>query len=239
MATNQKTSFIIEGAGNLLARFRTSSRQRRAKMFLNNFDLTSETKILDLGGWNGVHIHAVLENSPVQPANVYIADIDEQAVKQAAENFGFTPVVIPETGSLPFPDKFFDIVFCSSVIEHVTVPKDSVWTLVSGRIFREEAQRHQNEFAGEIVRLGNGYFVQAPYRWFPIETHSWLPFISYLPRRLQVPLLRFTNRYWVKQTSPDFYLPTRGDMQRYFPDANILEERVLGLTKSLIAYHRN
>lgn len=239
MAMNQKTSFIIEGAGNLLARFRTSSRQRRAKMFLDHFDLTSETKILDLGGWNGVHIHAVLENSPVQPANVYIADIDGQAVQQASERFGFVPVVIPEAGPLPFPDKFFDIVFCSSVIEHVTVPKDSVWTLVSGRIFREEAQRHQGEFAREIIRLGNGYFVQAPYRWFPIETHSWLPFVSYLPRRLQVPLLRFTNRYWVKQTSPDFYLPTVKDMQRYFPEANILEERVLGLTKSLIAYQRS
>lgn len=176
MAMNQKTSFIIEDTEKLLARIRTSSRQRRAKMFLNNFALTSETKILDLGGWNGVHIHAVLKNSPVQPANVYIADIDEQGVKQAAENFGFIPIVIPETGPLPFPDKFFDIVFCSSVIEHVTVPKDSVWTMVSGRIFREEAQRHQSEFAREIIRLGNGYFVQAPYRWFPIETHSWLPF---------------------------------------------------------------
>lgn len=239
MAMNQKTSFIIEGAGNLLARFRTSSRQRRAKMFLDHFDLTSETKILDLGGWNGVHIHAVLENSPVQPANVYIADIDRQAVQQASERFGFVPVVIPETGPLPFSDKFFDIVFCSSVIEHVTVPKDSVWALVSGRVFREEAQRHQGEFAREIIRLGNGYFVQAPYRWFPIETHSWLPFVSYLPRRLQVPLLRFTNRYWIKQTIPDFYLPTVKDMQRYFPEADILEERVLGLTKSLIAYQRS
>jgi len=208
-------------------------------MFLDNFDLTPETRVLDLGGWNGTHIHAILGDSSIFPANIYVADIDEQAVNEAATRYGFTPVVIPEEGRLPFPDKFFDIVFCSSVIEHVTVPKEEVWTLVSGSRFRDAAQRHQNEFADEIRRLGKGYFVQAPYRWFPIETHSWLPFVSYVPRRLQVPLIRFTNRFWMKKTSPDFYLPTMRDMKRYFPDASILKENALGMTKSLIAYRRS
>lgn len=236
---DRKTSFIIEEKETVLARFRARSRQRRARMFLSNFDLTPETRILDLGGWNGAHIHAVLENSSVLPTNIYVADINETAVNEAAMHYGFVPIVIPEAGRLPFSDKFFDIVFCSSVIEHVTVPKEIVWTLVSGRDFRDAAQHRQREFADEIRRLGKGYFVQVPYRWFPIETHSWLPFVSYLPRRFQVPLLRFTNRFWIKQTMPDFYLPTMGDMKRYFPDASILKERVLGVTKSLIACQRN
>lgn len=235
---DRKTSFLIEEKETALARFRARSRQSRARIFLSNFDLATETRILDLGGWNGTHIHAVLENSSVQPANVYVADISESAVNEAAVRYGFVPIVIPETGRLPFPDKFFDIVFCSSVIEHVTVPKEIVWTLVSGRRFRNAAQQHQAEFAEEIRRLGKGYFVQAPYRWFPIETHSWLPFVSYLPRRLQVPLLRFTNRFWIKQTIPDFYLPTARDMKHYFPGACILKEKVLGVTKSLIACQR-
>ncbi len=71
---NHKTSFIIEKTegwlGSALARIRTRSRQHRAKMFLNNFDLIPETRVLDLGGWNGAHIHAVLEDSPVLPANI-------------------------------------------------------------------------------------------------------------------------------------------------------------------------
>lgn len=235
---NRKTSFIIEEPENALARLRTRFRQGRAKIFRDNFDLTAETRILDLGGWNGAYMHAILENSPVLPAHVYVADINEQAVNAAAR-YGFTPVVIPEAGQLPFADKFFDIVFCSSVIEHVTVPKEEVWTLVSGERFKKLAQIRQNEFAGEIRRLGKGYFVQAPYRWFPVETHSWLPFVSYLPRRLQVSLLKFTNRLWIKKTSPDFYLPTLSDMKSYFPDAIILREYALGMTKSIIAYRRN
>lgn len=169
---NHKPSYINEESGKLLAWFRIRSRQRRAKMFLDNFNLSSETRILDLGGWNGSHIHAILEGSSISPENVYVADIEEQAVTEAVERFGFVPVVIPEIGQIPFPDKFFDIVFCSSVIEHVTIPKENVWTLVSGQRFREAAKQHQSEFANEIRRLGKGYFVQAPHRWFPFETHS-------------------------------------------------------------------
>lgn len=236
---NHKPSYINEEPKNVLARFRIHSRQRRAKMFLDNFVLTPETRILDLGGWNGSHINAILDNSPVLPSNVYVADIDKRAVNEAKERFGFVPVAIPEIGQLPFSNKFFDIVFCSSVIEHVTVPKEEVWALVSGQHFKDIARIRQNEFANEIRRVGKGYFVQAPYRWFPVETHSWLPFVSYLPRRLQVPLFRFTNRFWIKKTTPDWYLPTMKDMKYYFPDASILEERVFGVTKSLIAYQRN
>jgi SAM-dependent methyltransferase len=191
---------------------------------------------LDLGGWDGAHIHAVLQNSPVQPHNVYVADINQHAVSQASARFGFIPVVLPEGGRLPFADAFFDLVFCSSVIEHVTVPKEMVWSMVSGTDFREIARRRQGEFASEIRRLGKGYFVQAPYRWWPIETHSWLPFFNYLPRRLQVPLLRVTNRFWIKQTRPDFHLPNEQEMKQYFPDAVMCRERVLGITKSLICY---
>lgn len=158
---NHKPSYINEEPENILARFRIRSRQHRARMFLDNFKLSPETRILDLGGWNGSHIHAILEDSPISPSNVYVADIDERAVNEAAERFGFVPVVIPEIGRIPFSDKFFDIVFCSSVIEHVTIPKEDVWTLVSGRRFRDAAKQHQSEFANEIRRLGKGYFVQA------------------------------------------------------------------------------
>lgn len=236
---NRKTSYIIEESEGVIGRLRAGFRQRRAKIFRDNFDLTPETRVMDLGGWNGTYMHAILENSPVLPANVFVADISELAVNEAAARYGFTPVVIPEVGQLPFPDKFFDIVFCSSVIEHVTVPKEKVWTIVSGQCFRDAAKSHQNEFANEIRRLGKGYFVQAPYRWFPIETHSWLPFVSYLPRRFQVPLFKFTNLFWIKKTLPDWYLPTIEDMENYFPDASILREHALGMTKSLIAYRRN
>jgi SAM-dependent methyltransferase len=215
--------------------FSRRSREKRAAIFRNLFPLDQDTKILDLGSETGANIRAVLEGTPVRPGNVHIADIDAQAVAQGSREFGFTPVVIGEGEALPFPDGFFDIVYCSSVIEHVTVPKTIIWELRSGREFRAASRKRQKAFAGEIKRLGKRYFVQTPNRHFPIESHTWLPFIAWLPRRLLIPTLRFTKRFWVKAASPDFHLLDREEMARLFDGAKIVEEKAFGFTKSLIA----
>ena len=95
------------------------ARQRRAALFRNAFPLSAETRILDLGSESGGHIHSVLQGTAVSPQNVYIADIRLDAIARGAKQYGFQPVALGESGELPFPDGFFDIVYCSSVIEHV------------------------------------------------------------------------------------------------------------------------
>lgn len=221
-----------------IARVRTASRLRRAAMLRSLFTLAPGTRILDLGGSNGAHIHACLAGSAVSAANVYVADISETDVQSAATSFGYTPVVLQQDGALPFADGFFDIVFCSSVLEHVTLPAQEAWRETSGRRFGRIARMRQGQFATEIRRVGAGYFVQVPYRWFPVESHTWLPMVGYLPRAAQCAVIGAANRFWIKATDPDFYLPTAADMERYFPEAEILRETVAGLTKSLIAVRR-
>ncbi len=83
---------------------------------------------------------------------IYIADIDKSAIERGARDYGFTPVEISEEGPLPFDDKYFDIVYCSSVIEHVTVPKQATLSIKSGREFKRLAYHHQKMFANEIRR---------------------------------------------------------------------------------------
>lgn len=219
----------------LFAFYSQRARERRSRLFRSCFRLDEGTRILDLGSERGDLIHRVLSGTAVRPENVTIADIDGQSVREGAARYGYNGVRIPESGRLPFPDRFFDLVHCSSVIEHVTVNKEEVWRIRSGRRFRELARARQKEFAAEIMRLGTGYFVQTPYRFFPIESHSWLPFLAYFPRRLLMMKLRTTNRFWVKRTDPDWHLLTVSDMKRLFPDARILRERSFGLVKSLMA----
>ena len=177
----------------------------------------------------------VLQDTPVKPENVYIADIQSTLIEKGKETYGFVPVHIDESEELPFPDGFFDIVFCSSVIEHVTVPKAQVWCMHSGAEFKRESLKRQKDFAREIQRLGKQYFVQTPYKHFPIESHSRLPFIAWMPRRMLIPLLRFTNSFWVKKTTPDWYLLNIEEMSYLFDDAIIEKEKYLGLTKSIMA----
>ncbi len=67
---------------------------------------------------------------------------------------------------LPFADGEFDLVYCSSVIEHVP-------------------RARRASFAAEVRRVGRGWFVQTPALSFPLEPHSLLVGAHWLPRRLR------------------------------------------------------
>jgi SAM-dependent methyltransferase len=211
------------------------ARSRRAVTFRAIFVLHPELRTLDLGSESGAAIALVLEGTPIKKENVYIADIEKGLLDDGERRFGFQGVLIPETGVLPFPDKYFDIVYCSSVIEHVTVNKSEVWSIRSGEEFRRQAGVRQRFFADEIRRLGRAYYVQTPNRRFPIESHSWLPFVAYFPRSVLIPLLSISNRVWIKKTEPDWNLLTGKELSSLFPGAMIIDEKVLGCTKSLMA----
>lgn len=64
---------------------------------------------------------------------------------------------------LPFDDDEFDLVFCSAVVEHVG-SRDS-----------------QRSFLAELARVARKAFVTTPNRWYPIEVHTVLPLVHYLP----------------------------------------------------------
>ena len=141
-----------------------------------------------------------------------------------------------EKNILPFSDHEFNIVFCNSVIEHVTIPKEEIWSFKSTKDFKNLSLKRQVEFANEIRRIGKSYFVQTPNKYFIIESHTWLPgLIVFLPRSIQIKTIKFFNKFWVKTTTHDWNLLTFKDMKKLFPDAVIYKEKSFGLTKSLIA----
>ena len=110
---------------------------------------------------------------------------------------------------LPFADDEFDLVYCSSVIEHVPPA-------------RREA------FAAELRRVGRGWFVQTPAFSFPIEPHALLPGAHWLP-----PALR--KRYWRYGAAgewEDISLLHRAELERLFGPA--LAERFGPLAKSWV-----
>lgn len=226
---------MVNPIAKLVKAYSKRARDKRASVFRNAFLIDGNTTILDLGSETGSNIHSVLQGTHFKPKNIYIADIDSSLIEKGAKSYGFVPVLISESEQLPFEDGFFDIVYCSSVIEHVTVPKEQVWSLYSGKEFKDRSLKRQKAFAKEIQRLGKQYFVQTPYKHFPVESHSWLPFLSWLPRRMLIPVLKITNSFWVKKTSPDWYLLNQKEMSRLFQDANIYFEKSLGLKKSIMA----
>ena len=124
-----------------------------------------------------------------------------------------------------FDNQSFDIVFSNSVIEHV------------GDLDR------QLQMAEEIRRVGKRYWVQTPYKHFPVEPHFVFPFFQYLP----YPMRIFVAQYWpfsfAKRQKRDprsdvdsIWLLNNIQMKALFNDSIIHEEKLLGMTKSIIAY---
>lgn len=215
-------------------KFSQSSRRRRGKIFLRELSPTKDDHIIDLGGGDGGHLNDVLRSTEV--GSVTIADISLKDLRRAEREFGYKTVTLNEQGNLPFGDKQFDIVFSNSVIEHVTLPKQEIWEIHDTEEFRNKSFARQKEFADEISRIGKAYFVQTPNKFYWFESHTWLPgIVALLPRSIQIALIRVTNKFWPKKTTPDWNLLTYKDMQNLFPEAEIHRVVRLGLTKSLIA----
>jgi SAM-dependent methyltransferase len=211
--------------------YQTKCRQRRGEIFKQYLNPGEEDLILDLGGGTGAYISQMI---PFRK-NVYIADINRKKLKKSAEK-GFKTIVLNEDGTIPNEVGYFDIIFCSSVIEHVTIDKKDMETVQTNKEFRKAALKRQKKLAEEIERVGKSYFVQTPYKYFPLESHSRLPFILVLlPRKLQIKIIKFSRKFWFARTSPDWNLLTVKDMKFLFPGAKIIKERAFFFTKSLMA----
>lgn len=195
-------------------------RSRRMSLFERTFRITSETRILDVGGSPDIWKYA-----SVRP-RLTLLNLPSALVASCAE----MNQVAGDGRLLPFRDKAFDIVFSNSVIEHVGGIED------------------QQQFASEISRVGRRYWVQTPNRRFPMELHLMLPLIHYLPKPAQRRIVkRFT--IWELIVKPDGFERARyvnhflnelrlldaETLQSLFPQARILTERALGFSKSLIA----
>jgi SAM-dependent methyltransferase len=208
------------------------ARHRRAAMFRRLFPNAMNQSILDLGGGDGSHIALVVPGHK----NVTIADIDRRKLALAEQRHAHKSRVLADSPTLPFEDGEFDIVFCSSVIEHVTGPKEEVGQIRSTAAFEAQASLHQRRFAEEVRRIGKGYFVQTPHKYFPVESHTIAPgFVVLLPRWMQLEIWKQWPFY---NHVPDFNLLTVRDMKQCFPDAEIHLESVFGLTKSIMAVRR-
>jgi hypothetical protein len=197
-------------------------RRRRMRRFERTFAITAATRVLDVGG--------TAMNWDYLSARPRLVILNTERERRDTEGVTW---VTGDGCSLPFSDAAFDIVFSNSVIEHV------------GSFER------QQQFAQEIARVGRAYWVQTPNRWFPVEPHLLTPFLHWLPQRVRALVARrLTVWQWIARPSPDrreFYvehflndirLLSQTEMRALFPGTRLIRERLLGLTKSLVAVGR-
>jgi hypothetical protein len=196
-------------------------RPRRIRLFYETFDITEDTKVLDLGGGPVFWQFAQAEGRPLP--RVTILNILPPSGGRLPASVSW---VIGDAKNAPFDDRSFDIVFCNSLIEHLVD-----WG-------------SQSILADEVRRLAPNYFVQTPDKYFPVEPHFVTPFIHWLPktaRRLLIRnfsvwgILRRPTQEYVESVVEEIRLLSKTEMAGLFPEAEIKSERFMGLSKSIVA----
>jgi hypothetical protein len=207
-----------------------SARKRRYARLLARFPDLARMRVLDLGG----EVHAWL-GRPTQPAEVVLLNLPVMAQEQDQWLAGRPEAewisAVAGDACDPAPglvNQGFDLVYSNSVIEHV------------GGHQRREA------FAHSVHALGAHRWIQTPNRYFPLEPHWLFPGFQWLPASARVrvshvwPIGHFAGRRHLPKSRRvsdvlEVELLSAEELSFYFPTSEILKERALGLTKSLIA----
>ena len=181
-------------------------------------------RVLDLGVTGSLRERAghFFESRFPYPTSITAAGIEPSDGFAAC--FPEIPYVrISRDEGLPFADDEFDVVFCSAVIEHVG---------------RRERQR---EFLAEILRVGRAAFVTTPNRWYPVELHTVLPLIHYLPTPAYRAIYRWLGFEFFASEEHLNLLDER-ELRALAPASaqlEVLRHRFLGITSNLLLVSRH
>lgn len=210
--------------GSLRWKLRLKRMRPLLRMIERQYALHGCVKIIDVGGtqhyWNLVPEKILLEN------NVTITIVNVPGCSYPSNNGIFSFVQMDGCDLSAFRDKTFHIAHSNSVIEHV-----GDW----GRM---------KQFASELRRVADAYFVQTPSFWFPIEPHCMTPLFHWLPKPWRVSLvLHFDLGHWEKQQNVDkavemvesARLLDKRMVASLLSDSCITTERFLLLPKSYVA----
>ena len=154
----------------LAARASLWNRRRKFELFMRTVQPGPQTRVVDVGvgdtGFGTERGVAVTHNffEALYPWPERITAVSDVPLPNFAREFPSIRRVTASGTDLPFDDDAFDVAFSNAVIEHV-----------GGR-------EEQRRFVEELCRVAPRVFVSTPNRWFPLETHTLVPLVHWLPR---------------------------------------------------------
>lgn len=190
-------------------------RQRRNEEFKRRFPHLPDMRVLDLGGTAVSWRVAGLRAQSVTIVNLDRSEDPEEPWLETVQG----DACVGGFGK-------YDLVFSNSVLEHV-----------GGHVRRQQ-------FADVVQESAPAWWVQTPYRYFPIEPHWLFPGFQFLPFKTRVMITQHWN-FGHHAVPPDessatafvasIELVSATEMRAYFPDSTLWFERIAGVPKSMVA----
>lgn len=207
---------------NMRSHFAWKAREAMLEQFLSALDVGPGSKVLDIGVTPDVSLPESnhFEQRFPYPHNLTATSIED--VSGLRSHFPEVTFIQTSAERLPFDNGQFDAVFCSAVIEHVG------------------NREQQAAFLSEVARVGKSFMLTTPNRWFPLDFHTILPLVHWLPQKTHQRVLRALGKDFWAQTS-NLNLMSASDFMAMKPDGCTLtvdNVKLLGWPSNLIAWGR-
>jgi SAM-dependent methyltransferase len=190
------------------------SRRRKFQLFLAELHPTADTSVLDVGAdelafgeGDGCGTLNFFEEMYPWPERITALGLHDGAGFRA--RYPGIRYVQGDACALPFEDGEFDIVFSNAVIEHVG------------------DRARQRLLVSEALRVGRRVFITTPNRRFPIEVHTRLPLVHWLPHRIAHGAYRAVG----KSYATEIQLLSKSDLESFLPG----HVRIIKLWLTLVA----
>jgi SAM-dependent methyltransferase len=197
----------------LAARASLWNRRRKLALFMERIRPGPQTRVVDVGvGDTGFGTEPGVASShnffeALYPWPERITAVSDVPLPNFAQEFPTITTVTASGTDLPFEDDAFDVAFSNAVVEHV-----------GGR-------DEQRRFVAELCRVAPRVFLSTPNRWFPLETHTLVPFVHWLPRPVADRVFGALGKDGWKRVE----LLTKRELLELFPpsvEARVVESRI-------------
>ena len=212
-----KKSFLYE----IFQKIILNARNKFFNLFLVNNNYSKYKSVIDIGSTPSIdkEQNTFLENIKDNQNVTCLSNQDCKILLKKYKNI--KNVIISDARNTLLKDNSFDIVHSNATIEHVG------------------SFENQVSFVREMIKISKeSVFIQTPNRFYPIDFHTILPFIHWLPKKIHRKILKFLKKDFYS-SEENLNLLTAKDLKKICDILNIkkykiLKYKLLFLTSNLI-----
>ena len=219
---NKSSEYVGPKLGGLATKLSWYARQKMFDLLIALANPSAHTTVLDVGVTSDRREDCnFFEKLYPHPDKITAVGMEDAAFLE--EEYPGLTYVRSDGLTLPFPDKSFDLVVSFAVIEHVG------------------SRDQQKAFVRELCRVGKTCCITTPNRWYPVEFHTAVPLIHWLPASWFRAILRLLGKHFFAKEENLNLLSEKEVLKMLPADTEISTRhfRLLGLISNLLFYVKN